>query len=187
MGQELKAYLERLVTLEPEAWQDFEKITELKNLKKGQHFLRQDEVCKRLGFIIKGYMRVYFLANGEEITKDFNFEDSFCGSYASFAQQQASRFNVVAMENATVCTLSRDGLFALYDKYPSIQKVGRISMEQMFIRKEQRESAFLLDPAQKRYEDLIASHPKIEQRVPLKYLASYLGIRAETLSRIRGL
>jgi CRP-like cAMP-binding protein len=185
MTEALKAFLEKQVRLEPGAWTDFEKIISLKHLKKNEHFLAQDECCKRIGFIVKGYVRVYFLANGEDITKDFNFENSFCGSYASFSLQTASRFNVIAMEDVTLYTLGREELFRLFDRYPSLQKIGRLSMEHMFIRKEQREASFLLDSAKERYEELITQYPWCVQRVPLKYLASYLGIRAETLSRIR--
>ena len=131
-----------------------------------------------------GYVRLFYLIDGEEITKDFNFENFFCGSYASFSLQQPSRFNVIAMEDLEVYTIGPE-IYNLCETYPSIQKLLRIWMEQMFIRKELREASFLLDSAEKRYSDLLQYHPQIVQRVPLKYLASYLGITAETLSRIR--
>lgn len=185
MGGELRAYFEQQVRLENEAWDDLQKIISLKHLKRKEHFLRQGEVCKHLGFIVKGYVRLYFLKEGEEITKDFNFENSFCGSYASFSLRQPSRFNVVAMENVKLYAIGREDLFRLFDKYSSLQKLGRLSMEHMFIRKEMREASFLLDTAEQRYQDLLYQHPQIQQRVPLKYLASYLGMSAETLSRIR--
>lgn len=187
MPQELKTFLEKLVPLTPEAWADMEKIIRKKSLNRNDHFLKQGEVCKRLGFIVKGYVRVYYLVNGEETTKDFNFENSFCGSYASFSLQQPSLFNTVAMEDTIVYTLGREDLFYLFDKHPVLQKVGRLSIEQMFIRKELREASFLLDTAQQRYDKLTSNFPGITGRVPLKHIASYLGIRAETLSRIRSI
>jgi CRP-like cAMP-binding protein len=91
----------------------------------------------------------------------------------------------VAMEKVKLYTIGRDDLYHLIDKYRSLQKLGRLSMEYMFIRKEMREASFLLDSADQRYNDLLLQYPGIQQRVPLKYLASYLGITAETLSRIR--
>lgn len=184
-NNELKIYIEKQVKLEEGAWEELEKSVIVKELKRNEHFLRQGEVCKYLGFIVKGYVRLYFLADGEEITKDFNFENSFCGSYASFSLQQPSRFNVLAMEKVSLYAIGREALFNFYNKYPNGQKFGRLSMENMFIRKENREASFLLDPAEQRYKDLLIQYPRIEQRVPLKYLASYLGITAETLSRIR--
>jgi CRP/FNR family transcriptional regulator, anaerobic regulatory protein len=187
MGDELKLFFEKQVPLGEQAWKDLQKDIEVRDLKRKEHFLHQGDICKHLGFIVKGYVRLYFLKDGDEITKDFNFENSFCGSYASFSLQQPSRFNIVAMEKLKLYTLGRKDLFRLFDKHPSLQKLGRLSMEHMFIRKEMREASFLLDSAEQRYQDLLLQYPKITQRVPLKYLASYLGITAETLSRIRAL
>jgi CRP/FNR family transcriptional regulator, anaerobic regulatory protein len=187
MGDELKSFFEKQVPLEKQAWKDLQEIIEPKEFKRKDHFLHQGEICKQLGFIVKGYVRLYFLKDGDEITKDFNFENSFCGSYASFSLRQPSRFNIVAMEKLKLYTIGREDLFRLFDKYPGLQKLGRLSMEHMFIRKEMREASFLLDSAEQRYQDLLLQYPKITQRVPLKYLASYLGITAETLSRIRAL
>ena len=185
MGDELKSFFEKQVPLEEGAWRDLQDIIEPKEFKRKDHFLYQGDICKQLGFITKGYVRLYFLKDGDEITKDFNFENSFCGSYASFSLRQPSRFNIVAMEKVKLYTIGREDLFRLFDKYACLQKLGRLSMEYMFIRKEMREASFLLDTAEQRYAELLQQNPKITQRVPLKYLASYLGITAETLSRIR--
>lgn len=186
LDESFKAIFQQQVNLEDEAWSEIEKILVVKELKRKDHFLRQGEVCRHLGFILKGYVRLYYQLDGEEVTKDFNFENSFCGSYASFSLQQPSRFNVMAMETVHLLRISREDLYRLYDTYPQMQKLGRIRMEDMFIRKEMREASFLLDTAEERYQEMLRQYPKIEQRVPLKYLASYLGITAETLSRIRG-
>lgn len=130
-------------------------------------------------------MRLYYTVDGEEVTKDFNFENIFCGSYASFSLQQPSRFNIVAMEDVELYTFGRDDLYRLFEEYAVLQKVGRLWMEMMFIRKELREASFLLDSAEQRYNNLLQADDQMLRRVPLKYVASYLGMTAETLSRIR--
>jgi len=185
MGEELRKFFEQHVSLEQGAWEEMQNALKRRSLKKKEHFLKQGEICRHIGFIIKGYVRLYYLVDGEEITKDFNFENSFCGSWASFSMQEPSRFNVFAMENSDLYLIPREGLYKLFDKYRSVERIGRLTMEHMFIKKELRESSFLLDSAEKRYIDLQLHYPGIEQRVPLKYLASYLGISAETLSRLR--
>lgn len=185
MVHPLRSFIEQRVRLEEGAWESFEKALSLRRLKKKELFLREGQICRQLGFITKGYVRLFYMLNGEEVTKDFNFENFFCGSYASFSLQQPSRFNVVAMENVELYTVGRDDLFKLFDDYASLQKLGRLLMEVMFIRKELREASFLLDSAEQRYAELLAQNDQILQRVPLKYLASYLGMSAETLSRIR--
>lgn len=178
-------FIESLVTVEPDAWHNLQRMVKEITLKKKDHFLKEGEVCRSIGFILKGYVRLYYLHDGEDITKDFNFENYFCGSHASFSMQQPSRFNIVAMEDVKLLEISRADLYTLYDKYKSFERLGRLQMERMFDRKEQRESAFLKDDAQQRYHDLLKVYPQITQRVPLKYIASYLGITAETLSRLR--
>lgn len=185
MGEELKAYLDKLVPHEEEAWLAMKSTLKPRQLARHEHFLLQGEVCRQLGFIAAGYVRLYYLAGDEEITKDFNFENEFCGSYASFVSGQPALFNVVAMEPVRMYTISRDSQLMLFENYFCWQKLGRISMEGMFIRKEQREASFLLDSPETRYEKLLNTTPQWVQRVPLKYLASYLGMAPETLSRIR--
>lgn len=184
-GKELKALIDQHVALEEGAWEKLQQSITFKHLKRKEHFLRQGELARHIGLITQGYARLYYLQDGKEITKDFNFENFFCGSYASFSLQQPSRFNVVAMEDLTLILLNRE-IFRLFDLYPGLQKFGRLMIERMFIRKELRESSFLLDSAEERYRELRAQFPGIELRVPQKYLASYLGITPETLSRIRG-
>lgn len=185
MSQQLKQFVLQQVDMDEAAWQDMESCLTYHSIKRKDHFLKEGQICRQVGFILKGYVRLYYLDNGVEITKDFNFENYFCGSYASFSMQQPSRFYVVAMEDVELCALNREDVYRLFDQYPAMQKLGRIWMEKMFIRKELREASFLLDTAEQRYEDLLRQEDQVLQRVPLKYLASYLGMSAETLSRIR--
>jgi CRP-like cAMP-binding protein len=185
MGEELKNYLQKILPHEEVAWQAMQSTLRPKQLTRHEHFLQQGEVCRHLGFIAQGYVRLYYLVDDQEITKDFNFENEFCGSYASFIAQRPALFNVIAMEPVRLYTISRDSLLMLYERFPCWQKLGRLSMERMFIRKELREASFLLNSPEERYEKLVKESPRWVQRVPLKYLASYLGMSPETLSRIR--
>jgi CRP/FNR family transcriptional regulator, anaerobic regulatory protein len=187
MAETFENFIQKLVTPESGAMDDLRAVVRERRLKKKDHFLREGEICRTIGFITKGYIRLYYLHEGQDITKDFNFETNFCGSNASFTTQTPARFNIVAMEDLTIQEISRDDLYALFDKYKSFERLGRLIMEYMFDRKEQREAAFLKHDAERRYEDLLKLYPTITQRVPLKYIASYLGISAETLSRLRAI
>ncbi|MEK6478808.1 Crp/Fnr family transcriptional regulator [Catalinimonas sp. 4WD22] len=185
MGEELQTYLQQLVPHDEASWLAMQSILKPKKLARHEHFLVQGQVCRQLGFITRGYVRLYYLLGDEEVTKDFNFENEFCGSYASFISAQPALFNVIAMEPVSLYTFSREKLMSLYEQYPCWQKLGRISMEKMFVRKELREASFLLDSPEERYQKLVKDAPHFVQRIPLKYLASYLGMAPETLSRIR--
>lgn len=182
-----KEFVDKLVTLEPGAWNDVLNVMRERRLKKKEHYLLQGEICQSIGFITQGYVRLYYILDGEDITKDFNFEQDFCGSHASFSQQQPSTFSIVAMEDVSLLEISHRDLNMLYDRYKSFERLGRLQMERMFNRKEQRESSFLQQDAEQRYAEMLKTFPGITQRVPLKYIASYLGMSAETLSRMRAI
>jgi CRP/FNR family transcriptional regulator, anaerobic regulatory protein len=185
MKDEIRHFISGLTDLKEVEFQAFREFVTLKKFKRKEYFLRQGQICKQLGLIVKGYVRLFYLVDGEEITKDFNFENFICGSYASFSLQQPSRFNIIAMEDLEVYMIGRDSLYQLFEKYPGIQKLARLQIERMFIRKELREASFLLDNAEQRYNNLAEQEKNMIERVPLKYLASYLGLSAETVSRIR--
>jgi len=185
MKEKLLQFAQTFVRLGEEERIAFEECMQIRAFKKKEHFLVAGEVCKQIGFVVTGFMRLYYLADGADVTKSFNFENTFCGSYASFITGQHARFNVVAMEPSVLLTFNQKDLFALYDRYPNIQKLGRMSIESRFIKIEQREASLLLDTPEQRYLDVLKNEPHLLQRVPLKFLASYLGVTAETLSRIR--
>lgn len=185
MSETLRTIASNLVNISDNDWEAMRQILKPKTIKRNDHFLIQGEVCRQMGFITQGYFRLYFLRDDEEITKDFCFENTFCGSYASFTSGAPSRFNVKAMEDAIIFTLDRQKFLDLTDKYPAWQKFIRISVENLFVRKELREASFLLDSAEERYEAIHEENKEMIHRVPLKYIASYLGVSAETLSRIR--
>lgn len=166
-------------------WQEFEKHLVIKKLKKNQHFIKEGEICTRMAFVARGFTRLYFLIQGEEVTKDFCFENTFTGSTASFISREPSHFNVIAMEDTELVTIDYEGLMNLYDNYHCWSNFGRKLVEQFAIRKENREVSFLLYSPENRYQDMLVKYPSIIQRVPLKLIASFLGMTPETLSRVR--
>lgn len=182
----LRQVMSRHTRVDEVCWKASAPLFRFRHFKKKELFLRQGDVCTHLGFIHKGYTRLFYNVDGTEITKDFNTEGYFCGSYASFISRQPSRFNVLAMEPLVVQVISHHDLMYLVEQYPAWQKFLRIAMEQMFISKENREAMFLLSSPEARYNDLLKQHPDWVRRIPLKYLASYLGLAPETLSRVRG-
>lgn len=186
MGKELlKAVVTAVVNMDEETWEASEQFFRTKQLRKKEYFLRQGEHCKHIGFVVKGYVRLYYQLDDMDKTKDFNTEGNFCGSYASFISEVPSHFNVVAMEDLELLLINRADLMALTEKHMAWQKFLRIAMQSMFIAKENREAAFLTLSPEERYNDLMNTKPEWINRIPLKYLASYLGLTAETVSRIR--
>jgi CRP-like cAMP-binding protein len=185
MLNQFKAFISGLVEPTAEEWQALESGIRPVILQKKQHFLREGEICTRYGFILKGCVRLYFLVDGEEICKDLLFENTFTGSLASFTLQKPALFNIAAIEETRLMQIYRNDLLELFEKYPCWQKLGRLMAEGLAIRKEMREISFLKDSPEQRYIKLLEEQPMVLQRVPLHYIASYLGMQPETLSRIR--
>ena len=180
-----KAFIEKLVTPTHEEWMFFESLFVERKLDKNKIYLDEGDVCGKIGFVINGSFRMYYRVEGEEICKDFQFENQFIGSLASLLTGEPSAFTVEAMEKAEIFEISKSKLHQAYDQYKVWERFGRKYAELLFIYKEKRETSFLLDSPLVRYQKLQQQHPDHIQRIPQKYLASYLGIKPETLSRIR--
>lgn len=166
-------------------WNAFASKLKERHLAKDEVYLREGDISKRIGFVTKGSLRMYYTINGEELCKDFQFEGHFTGSSASMATQQPSKFSIAALEETTIAEISSHDMSQLFDKYKVYERLGRIYMTHMFIYKEKREASLLFDSSKTRYENLVREQPEHVKRIPLKYLASYLGIKPESLSRIR--
>lgn len=137
-------------------------------------------------FLEKGCVRGYYNLDGKEVTYWFGFEHSFVTSFYSFISRKPAFENIQLIEDCTVLAISYDDLQKLYDKYPEIERLVRIINENYYVRLEERFVAAQFKTAKERYAGLLDFSPHILQRMPLGYIASYLGISQETLSRIRG-
>lgn len=188
-GHELNFYnaVNNFVHPTIDEWNDFYSRFTLTEIKKNKKLLSQGQVSHKIAFISKGCFRMYHYVNGEERCKDFQTEGQFTGSLYSFVSHKPALFNVAAVETSEILEINREQLNFLFDKYKVWERFGRLYMEQIFLYKEQREAALLNELAVYRYSSFLRDHPQWAQRIPLKYIASYLGIKPESLSRIRKL
>ena len=162
----------------------YEKLS-MVEIEKEAHLLNEGNVCRKLYFIENGCTRGYYHLEGKEVTHWFGFENDFVTSFRSFIDQSTGREFIQAVDDLVAWTISRDDLYALYDQFPEIERLGRIICEQYYHRLEERYVNGQFKTASQRYEELLESHNHILQRIPLGQIASYLGISQETLSRIR--
>ena len=147
--------------------------------------MKEGQVCQRLFFLVKGCVRGYHYRDGREVTSWFGFENDIVTSFRSFIDQHPGHEYIQAIEPASGWSIGRHDLYELYLSHPSIERLGRVTCEQYYIRLEDRYVRSHFKTAGQRYEDLLKTNPHFLQRVPLGYIASYLGISQETLSRIR--
>ncbi|WP_316636440.1 Crp/Fnr family transcriptional regulator [uncultured Flavobacterium sp.] len=138
-----------------------------------------------LSFIDTGIVRYFVIANDKEITFDFAFRNSFYCAYDSFYNRTKTEVYIQALTDCELYSISNENLQKLYERCETAKKLGRIATEYLLDKKVKRELNLLTKTPQERYQKLLDEQPKYIQQIPLKYLASYIGVVPETLSRIR--
>lgn len=181
----LRRYVTRFVDVTDEEWRLHEAVLRRRNLKKGEWLLKKGEVCQHVSFINYGCFRVYNIVKDEEITSDFRFEGNYITDYSSFLTQKPSADYIIALEDAEVMELHYSDMQILYEKVPSWQKYGRLIAEFLYIKVSERAQSLLFDSPEELYIRLMKERPKVIENMPQRYIASYLGIQPESLSRIR--
>jgi CRP-like cAMP-binding protein len=156
------------------------------NLTNGQFFIQAGDVPTTFGFLISGLCRLYYLdAAGTEWTKSFCLAGSVVAAYSALLRGEPSRLFIEALEPSTFLVAEYAAYQTVTSEHPCWQIVHRKLAEDLFIKKEQRESQLLLDDAPTRYQHFLAEYPGLEARVKQYHIASYLGITPVSLSRIR--
>jgi CRP-like cAMP-binding protein len=123
--------------------------------------------------------------NGEEHILEFFFPNSFFSSYTSFLTQQASQVEVETLTDCEVEVIRYEDMQKAYQTSLLANKLGRMVAEKYYIHKTNREKDFMLKSATERYNELLSFRPELVQQIPVHMIAKYLGIKPESLSRIR--
>ncbi|MEM1283007.1 MAG: Crp/Fnr family transcriptional regulator [Chlamydiota bacterium] len=180
-----KKYLEQFPHYTPKVYDEILPFLSVKNIAHGEYFLRIGNTCKEIGFVEKGLLRLYYLNDGKEITNCFCKERTITTSYSSLITQTESDIAIQAIEPSKLIVFSYNTLQKLYERNLFWQQLGRLAAENEYMTTECH-NRFLRDlPATDRYKQILEEDPELLQRVPLNYLATYLQIAPETLSRIR--
>jgi CRP-like cAMP-binding protein len=147
--------------------------------------LKENTVSDYLYFIEKGVARIFYHKNGKEITEWIALEEQFFFSITSFFKRRPSHLQIHTLEPSVVYGIHHDDFMDLADRYHDVERLLRKMVTGSLILSQIRMDSIQFEIAQQRYERLMQSSPKIIQRVPLTYIASFLGVTLETLSRIR--
>jgi len=166
-------------------WQAFQQVYSMIEVPAKTLLLREGEVSRQAYQILRGCMRLWFNDNGRDITFQFFFEGQAVSSIESFRTGRPSLFNIETLETCTLRVIKKTDFDIMMAELPGFKELIEVNIYQ---RLEHYISLFLSrirDTPQQRYWDLVADHPEIVRRVPQHYIASYLGITAVSLSRIR--
>ncbi|UPT65239.1 MAG: Crp/Fnr family transcriptional regulator [Sphingobacteriales bacterium JAD_PAG50586_3] len=156
------------------------------SLKKGEYFQQQDEVPQNIAFIITGAVRIFYTdEKGNEHSLSFAFENQPLVAFDSFANQLPSHIACVALEPTNIIYTSHEEFFSFLEMYPKYEILVRNVISQHLIKVGEHARLLRINPVRDRYEQLCKKQPELIQRVPLKHIASYMGMSLETLSRVR--
>lgn len=153
--------------------------------KKGDHLLQSGGICRYIIYIDTGLVRYYIDTEKGEQTNYFNREGEFVCDYISFLPQRASNVNIQALEDTIVYLITYDDMQRFYKEVEHGERFGRLGLEEVFVTVITQIASLYTDPPDVRYANFISSFPHLAQRIPQYYIASYVGVKPQSLSRIR--
>ncbi|HMH21015.1 MAG TPA: Crp/Fnr family transcriptional regulator [Puia sp.] len=185
--EKLWHYLSGFVPLSRTEFQLILPYLEIREFEKKGMVVKPGEVDKYINLIVQGLARKYLPVKDGDITLQLATEGHIVHSELSFHTQAPSGPGIETIEPTVFISISFDSLQQLYEQVPKAERLGRLLMSDLFIRKDSRYFDQLQKSTRERFLEYIRTHPHILQRVPQKYIASYLNIKPETFSRLKHL
>lgn len=183
--QQIINFLEKAGQFDKEELNDFLSKSKALHVRKGEAIVKEGQRCHSIYFIHSGVISLFLLKDGEEHVKDFSLSGKFITAYTSMSTGQPSQIFLRAEQD---CELSVWDASYFQELIRQSQKWSLFALkiaEYLFYRKEKREISMLLHTAEERYQNMLNEFPSLPQEFPQYLLASYLGIKPQSLSRIR--
>lgn len=180
------AHVSRYVPLSAAEQELFTSLLTVKRLLRKQFLLQAGDICRHENYVLDGCVRSFFVDDkGDEHTLHFALEDWWITDLESFLHQIPAVVNIEALTPVTVLQLDKPSLERLYTEVPAFERFFRILHQNAYLAQNKRILNNISMTGEARYTDLLERYPKLVQRVPQKYIASYLGITPVFLSQIR--
>jgi CRP-like cAMP-binding protein len=188
MENEVLKYVSKFISLTEEETKAITDDISIRNFKKGTILLNEGETSTEGYFILKGCIRQYCILNGEEKTTNFYTEEQWVLSRKSYAQKIPADHYFSCIEDCILLIGNIDKETIFYQKiskFPRLQKLSRSIIEKEIGEYQETLTSYITDTPEQRYLKLLKNRPELIQRVPQYQLASYIGVKPESLSRIR--
>lgn len=183
---ELKDYFNSISILHETTWERILPFFSEHKLAKHEYFARENKTAYQIAFLKTGVVRAFFInQEGKEYNKQFFVGQSIIGAYTSLLTGNANLIAQQALTDCLVYTCDYKLLTNLYDECPDLERFARKIAEHYFLEKEKKEIEIVLLDASQRYILFKKEFPTLEQLIPQLHIASYLGVSATQLSRIR--
>ena len=185
MLQLLKKYFLEVLPFSTSELSLLDEVVEVRVLRKNQLLLKHNSICNFVAFIAAGTIRHFHVKDGIEKTCDISVERNWVTDFTSFNELTPGKINLQAMEETTVILIKKDDLVHLYKQSSRFESFGRLMAEQVAQRATDIAMSLSADKPEARFKNLLATQPDLFLRLPQKYIANFLGILPESLSRIK--
>ena len=180
-------YLQRFMTINVDELKELLSYCEIRQVEKRTILVKEGEVDNYLNMVVKGLVMKYVRVKKSDMILQLATEGHVIHSEISFLTRSPSLVFVETLEPTIMVSLTYDKMEEALDKFPQGERLGRLILTGMYVKKEESRYYRLLRSPRERFLDYINAHPHMLQRVPQKYLASYLNIKPETFSRMKHL
>lgn len=185
MYTEIISVFQKFTALTAQDKSIIQEIFKPKTLKKNDYFLKEGQLNNKAAFIRKGLVRFYVIKNEDESTLEFMKESEFVSDFPSFSQRGYGDQYIQALEDCELLVANYDGIQRIYNEISNGNLIGRLVMEERIVlMMDQILSIYKYNP-EERYEHFIKNYSSIAERIPQYLIASYIGIKPQSLSRIR--
>ena len=157
----------------------------IERFKKGTVLLRDGQISKDVYFVLKGCVRQYLISDGDEKNTDFFTEEEWVLTTVNYTDNIPATYYLSCLEDCILVVGNSENDKKLYQNFPELEALARSIMEREIIKYKENLVSYITDSPEQRYVKLLRNRPELIQRVPQHHLASYLGIKPESLSRIR--
>lgn len=179
-------FMEQFPSLSLEAKKFTRSFLTLEKYDKKEFLFKSGEVQKEVGYICQGLLRKFYIdEKGSEIITDFSREGEYATDYPAFLNQRPSKYYIECLEPSIIVKIPYGKLQDAYRKYSGNEMYGRLVAEKVLTRETNRVESLLFESAEERYLNFLDQNKNIMNRISLTHLASYLGIKRQSLSRIR--
>ncbi|HJS56069.1 MAG TPA: Crp/Fnr family transcriptional regulator, partial [Chitinophagaceae bacterium] len=180
-------YIQRFMSITMDELKDLLSYCEIRQFDKRTIIVREGEVDNYLNMVVKGLVMKYIKVKKNDMILQLATEGHVIDSEISFLTRSPSLVYIETFEPTILVSLNYDKMEEALDKFPQGERLGRLILNGMYVKKEESRYNRLLKSPRERFLEYVAAHPHMLQRVPQKYLASYLNIKPETFSRMKHL
>lgn len=184
-SRKLIDYFNRILPLTEEEIAAILETLDIRKFEKGSLLLREGQISVAAYFVLEGCVRRYYLVDGDERTDNFFTEGQWVVAIKSMKESVPSNHFLECTEDSLLVVGNQQKEEALYKAWPRLETVSRKVMEKVFEEQQSRMAAYITDSPEQRYLSLLKNRPDLVQRIPQYQLASYIGVKPESLSRIR--